>query len=326
MGQKVHPVGFRLGYIRDHDATWFADRNYHEFCVEDQKIRTYLDRFNKQKPPTVAANLEERRYEEGLAQASISRVVIGRSVNTVNLTIHSAKPGVIIGRAGRGIELLRLLLQRLTRRQVTVDVVEERNPDLDARLVAEKVASQLSRRISFRRAVRQAVQSTMRSGAQGVKVQVAGRLAGGDMARRHVHKEGKIPLQTMRADIDYGRCEAMTTYGNLGVQAWVYRGERLPERGDGEIATPVVMMVDDETVTAAPEKPAEQPRGRRRSRRRTSSEGAEKPVAETVEAVVEEAAPAMAEAPEPTPEPEVTPAPEPAAEPAADEATGESGC
>ncbi|MCC7490700.1 MAG: 30S ribosomal protein S3 [Fimbriimonadaceae bacterium] len=279
MGQKVHPIGYRLGYIRQHQASWFADRSYREFVTEDMRIRAYLDRFAKKKPPTVAHNLEERKVEESLENASISRVEIGRSVNTVMLTIHAAKPGIIIGRAGRGIEVLRYLLQRLTRRQVQIDVVEERNPDTDARLVAEKIASQLSRRISFRRAIRQAVQTTMRSGALGVKVTVAGRLAGGEMARRHVHKEGKIPLQTLRADIDYGTCEAPTTYGNIGVKCWVYRGERLP---DDEVAeNGPTIIVEQERPSGPSGAPAgsdgEAPKGRRRGRRRVASDRPDAP-------------------------------------------------
>ncbi len=301
MGQKVHPVGYRLGYIRTHDASWFADRSYRDFVTEDMRIRNYLDRFSKKKPPTVARDLEERKVEEALKNASISRVEIGRSVSTVMLTIHSAKPGIIIGRAGRGIEVLRTLLQRLTRRQVQIEVVEERNPDVDARLVAEKIASQLSRRISFRRAVRQAVQSTSRSGVQGVKVSVAGRLAGGEMARRHVHKEGKIPLQTLRADIDYGFCEAATTYGNIGVKVWIYRGERLPDEGEED--TGPVMVVEQERP-AAPDEGESKPRGRRRGRRRARTRGEDGEALEpgdaaddheTADEVVIEAAPAMAE-------------------------------
>ena len=298
MGQKVHPIGFRLGYNRPHDALWFADRHYRDFTCEDMKIRDYLDRFSKKNPPSVARDLEERKVEEGLKNASISRVVIGRSVNTVLLTIHSAKPGIIIGRAGRGIEVLRTLLQRLTRRQVTIDVVEERDPDLDARLVAEKIASQLSRRISFRRAVRQAIQATSRIGAEGVKVSVAGRLAGGEMARRHVQKEGKIPLQTLRADIDYGFCEAATTYGNIGVKVWIYRGERMPDDGSGNEAAPT-LVVEPEPI-AAPKPQREQrgerkPRGRRRVRRKKDESGA------PGEAPQVDAAPAMEEAPKQTP-------------------------
>ena len=268
MGQKVHPIGFRLGYIRESDAKWFADRSYREFTCEDMRIRGYLDRYNKKRPPTVARDIEERRTEEALKNASISRIEIGRTVNAVHLTIHSAKPGFIIGKSGRGIEVLRILLARLTRRQVTIDVVEERNPDLNARLVAEKVAQQLSRRVSFRRAIRQAVQSTMRANALGVKIGVGGRLAGSEMARRHVHKEGKIPLQTLRADIDYGTCEAMTGYGNIGVKVWIYLGEKLPESEEPEQAQ--VMVVQAERPEPTEE---EGGRGRRRGRRRGRGEG-----------------------------------------------------
>lgn len=284
MGQKVHPIGFRLGYIRESDAKWFADRSYREYTVEDMKIRAYLDRFDKKSPPTAARDLEERKVEEALKAASISRVEIGRSVNSVHLTIISAKPGVIIGRAGRGIEVLRTLLGRLTRKQVTIDVVEERQPDLDARLVAEKVAGQLSRRVSFRRAVRQAIQSTMRANAQGVKIAVSGRLAGSEMARRHVHKEGKIPLQTLRADIDYGTCEAGTTYGNIGVKVWVYRGEKLPEAYEPEAGPSLVVQQEPKPVEADGDAGR---RGRRRGRRRGGSDGAPEGVFEGDGGVVE---------------------------------------
>lgn len=290
MGQKVHPVGYRLGYIRTHSASWFADRHYSDFVAEDMRIRGYLDRFAKKRPLTVARNREERQVEEALKNASISRVDIGRSVNTVMLTIVSAKPGMIIGKAGRGLEVLRTLLQRLTRRVVQVDVVEERNPDLDARLVAEKISGQLSRRISFRRAVRQAVQGTVRAGAQGVKVAVSGRLAGGEMARRHVHKEGKIPLQTLRADIDYGLCEAPTTYGNIGVKVWIYRGEKLPEDEEQDLG-PAIVVEPERALPAEAEE--DKPRARRRGRRRARTGPGEG--AEGAEAVDVDAAPAMGE-------------------------------
>ncbi len=268
MGQKVHPIGFRLGYIRDHDASWFADRNYREYCLEDMRIRAYLDRYNKLNPVTIARDEEERRFEQGLAQASISRVLIGRVAGSVNLTIFTAKPGAIIGRGGRGIELLQTLLQRMTRKHVVIEVIEERDPDLNARLVAEKIANQLSRRISFRRAVRQAAQATMRANSLGVKIIVAGRLGGADMARRHVHKEGSVPLQTLRADIDYGTCEAMTAYGNIGVKVWVYRGEKLPERE--ETQAPQTMNV--RRGEAPRPAPSEAPRGRRGRRRAPRAE------------------------------------------------------
>lgn len=332
MGQKCHPIGFRLGYIRDHDTTWFADRNYQEYVIEDMKIRDYLDRFDRKKPPTVARDMEERRVEESLKNASISRLVIGRGPNIVNLTIHSAKPGIIIGRAGRGIEVLRILLQRLTRRQVQIEVVEERDPDLDATLVAEKIASQLSRRISFRRAVRQAVQATERIGAPGIKVMVSGRLAGGEMARTHVHRAGSIPLQTLRADIDFGFREAATTYGNIGVKVWIYRGEKLPENEQGELPSQLVLTpepLEEAKPAAAEERPKARRRGRRRRSASSDEKGAEQAAEPTgeVEAVVEEAAPAMAPPPaepEAVVEPAADAAPESAPSAAAEEAPAEA--
>lgn len=213
MGQKVHPTGFRLGYIKEWDSKWFSDRQYTEFVLEDMRIREFFWK------------------DERMRNANISKVEIVREVNNVTITVHTARPGIIIGRAGRGVEEIRRELEKLTDgKQVTINVIEVRRPDLEAQLVAERVAFQLSRRISFRRAMRQAIQNTMRAGARGVKITCAGRLAGAEMARKVTMKEGKIPLQTIRADIDYGFAEAPTTYGNIGVKVWIYRGDVLPEK------------------------------------------------------------------------------------------------
>jgi len=210
VGQKCHPTGLRLGYIKSWDSKWFAERQYRDFLREDLEIRRFLEK------------------DPRLQNASICKVEIERQINNVRVTLTSAKPGIIIGRAGRGVDELRRDLEKLTGKAVELNVLEARRPDLDATLVAERVATQISRRVSFRRAMRQAIQSTMRAGAQGIKIICAGRLAGGEMARTMTIKEGKIPLQTLRADIDYGFKEAPTTYGNIGVKVWIYRGDVLP--------------------------------------------------------------------------------------------------
>jgi small subunit ribosomal protein S3 len=210
VGQKCHPTGLRLGYIKSWDSKWFAERQYKDFLREDMDIRRFLT------------------GDSRLQNASICKVEIERQVNNVTVTLTTAKPGIIIGRAGRGVDDLRQDLEKLTKKAVQLNVLEARRPDLDATLVAERVATQLTRRVSFRRAMRQAIQSTMRANAQGIKIICAGRLAGGEMARTMTIKEGKIPLQTLRADIDYGVKEAPTTYGNIGVKVWIYRGDVLP--------------------------------------------------------------------------------------------------
>lgn len=209
MGQKVNPIGLRVGIIRDWDAKWFADnKNYAEFLHEDLKIRDYL---NKR-----------------LAQASISDIVIERAANRVIVTIHTAKPGMVIGKGGSEVDALRVDLNRLTEKNVHVNIVEIKEPNLDAKLVAEDIAQQLENRIAFRRAQKQAIRNVMRAGAQGVKTQVSGRLNGADMARTEHYSEGTVPLHTLRSDIDYHWAEADTTYGKIGVKVWICRGEILP--------------------------------------------------------------------------------------------------
>ncbi len=209
MGQKVHPLGMRIGIIRDWDAKWFAKKNYMELLHEDLAIRDLI-----------SANLKE---------ASVSRVEIERAANRIRITIHTAKPGIVIGRGGSGVEKLRKDLENLTKKQVHVNIMEIKVPELDARLVAENVASQLVRRIAFRRAMKQTINRTMRVGAKGIKITCSGRLAGAEIARTESYHEGTVPLQTLRADIDYGFAEADTTYGKIGVKVWIYKGEILPE-------------------------------------------------------------------------------------------------
>ncbi|BDR60900.1 30S ribosomal protein S3 [Lactobacillus xylocopicola] len=210
MGQKINPNGFRLGVIRDWESKWYADRGYKETLNEDLKIRNFISKT--------------------LKDASVSTVEIERAANRINVSINTSKPGMVIGKGGSEVETLRSKLNALTNKQVHVNIVEIKKPDLDAKLVAESIASQLEARIAFRRAIRQVTQRSMRAGAKGIRVQTSGRLNGADMARREWHTEGRVPLQTLRADIDYAWVNAYTTYGEIGVQVWINRGEVLPSK------------------------------------------------------------------------------------------------
>ncbi|MDI3257790.1 MAG: 30S ribosomal protein S3 [Kyrpidia sp.] len=213
MGQKVSPVGLRIGIIRDWESKWYAGKKeYGKLLLEDVKIREYI--FKRLKDAAVAA------------------VEIERAANRVNITIHTAKPGMVIGKGGTEVEALRTALTHMTGKRVHINIAEVKSPELSAKLVAENVASQLERRVAFRRAMKQAIQRTMRAGAKGVKIQVSGRLAGAEIARTEGYSEGTVPLHTLRADIDYALAEAHTTYGRIGVKVWIYRGEVLPVRGD----------------------------------------------------------------------------------------------
>ena len=209
MGQKVNPHGLRIGIIKTWDAKWYAGKDYAKNLHEDIKLRDYL--------------------KEKLYTAGVSRVEIERAANRIKVNIHTSKPGMVIGRGGSNIEDLKKKLNALIGKHVDINISEVKQPDLDATLVAENIASQLERRIAFRRAMKQAVTRTMRMGAKGIKVLVAGRLGGAEIARSEGYKEGSIPLHTLRADIDYGTAEAHTTYGRIGVKVWVYKGEVLPE-------------------------------------------------------------------------------------------------
>ena len=215
MGQKVNPHGLRVGVIKDWDSRWYAEADFADYLVEDNKIRVFVK--NK------------------LYSAGISKVEIERSSDRVKLIIHTAKPGVVIGRGGSAIEALKKEIQTMTTaKKVLIDIKEIKRPDKDAQLVAENIAQQLENRISFRRAMKSCMQRTMRAGALGIKTAVSGRLGGADMARTEFYSEGNIPLQTLRANIDYGFAEADTTYGKVGVKAWVYHGEVLPARKEKE--------------------------------------------------------------------------------------------
>ena len=211
MGQKVHPTGVRVGIIKDWTAKWYADsKDFADYLVEDQKIRKFL--------------------KKKLYAAGISDIEIERTAKMIKVNVHAAKPGIIIGKGGAGAESLKADVTKLIGKDVNINIVEVKAISTDAQLVAEDIASQLERRISFRKAMKQCMQKAMKSGALGIKTAVSGRLGGADMARTEFYKEGTIPLQTLRADIDYGFAEADTTYGKIGVKVWIYKGEVLPAK------------------------------------------------------------------------------------------------
>jgi small subunit ribosomal protein S3 len=218
MGQKIHPVGMRLGITRTWDSRWFEKKHYVDWLHEDVAIRKSFNRW--------------------MRSAAISKIEIERRANQARVIVNTAKPGIIIGKRGVGIDDIRKNLEALTGKNVAVNVMEIQHPELDARLVAQNIVDQLEKRIAFRRAMKQAIMRTMRAGARGIKVQVSGRLGGAEIARTEHNADGKVPLHTLRADIDYAQVEAFTTFGRIGVKVWVYRGEVLPDqpRGDGAIA------------------------------------------------------------------------------------------
>ena len=213
MGQKVNPHGLRVGVIKDWDSKWYAEADFADCLIEDHKIRTFL---------------KKRLYSAG-----VSKIEIERASDRVKIIIHTAKPGVVIGKGGAEIEKLKAELQKLVSKKLIVDIKEVKRPDRDAQLVAENIAAQLENRVSYRRALKSTMSRTMKSGALGIKAAVAGRLGGADIARSEFYSEGTIPLQTLRADIDYGFAEADTTYGKLGVKVWIYKGEILPSKKEG---------------------------------------------------------------------------------------------
>lgn len=214
MGQKINPLGLRVGISRDWDAKWYAEKDYGKLLNEDLKVRSFI--------------------AKRLADASVSRVEIERAANRVNISIHTAKPGMVIGKGGAEVENLRKQLNSLTGKRVHINIVEIKQPDLDAHLVGESIAQQLEARVAFRRAMKQAIQRTMRAGAHGIKTMVSGRLNGADIARKEMYSDGTVPLHTLRADIDYSWDEATTTYGQLGVKTWIYRGDILAGQTHGD--------------------------------------------------------------------------------------------
>ena len=214
MGQKVNPHGLRVGVIKDWDSRWYADAEYADYLVEDYNIRKFL--------------------KKKLYSAGVSKIEIERASDRVKVILYTAKPGVVIGKGGAEIEVTKKELSKLTDKKVLVDIKEIKRPDRDAQLVAENIAQQLENRVAFRRAMKSCIGRTMKTGAKGIKTAVSGRLGGADIARTEFYSEGTIPLQTLRADIDYGFAEADTTYGKVGVKAWVYNGEVLPTKGNKE--------------------------------------------------------------------------------------------
>lgn len=211
MGQKVHPIGFRIGVVRDWESKWYAEKDYQRFLHEDLAIRRFL---------------KDRLYHAG-----ISKVTVERAANKAKVYVHAAKPGMIIGKRASGLDSLKADLQKLSNTELYLNVIEVRRVETDAQLVAENIAAQLVKRVSFRRAMKRAVQSAMRFGAKGIKVMCAGRLGGAEMSRREWYREGRVPLHTLRADIDFGLAEAKTTYGVIGVKVWIFHGEVMPEQG-----------------------------------------------------------------------------------------------
>jgi small subunit ribosomal protein S3 len=210
MGQKVNPIGFRLGIIKGWDSNWFGGKNYADKLVEDDKIRNYL--------------------KARLAKGSISKIVIERTLKLITVTINTARPGIIIGKGGKEVDKLKEELKKLTTKEIQINIFEIKRPELDARLVADSIARQIEGRISFRRAAKMSMASTMRMGAEGIKIKVSGRLGGAEMARTEGYKEGRTPLHTLRADIDYAVAEAHTSYGRIGIKVWICRGEIFGKR------------------------------------------------------------------------------------------------
>lgn len=210
MGQKTNPIGNRLGIIRGWDSNWYADKDYAEKVVEDEKIRTYL--------------------KARIVKGGIARVIIERALKRITVTIHTSRPGIVIGKGGQEVDKIREELRKLTGKEVQINIVEIRKPELDAAIVGESIAKQIEARINYRRAIKMAIQSTMRAGAEGIKVRISGRLAGSEMARTEEYKDGRTPLHTFRSDIDYVLSEAMTVYGKIGIKVWICKGEVFGKR------------------------------------------------------------------------------------------------
>lgn len=230
MGQKVHPNGLRVGIIKDWNSRWFAEKkDFGDLLVEDNKIRKLV--------------------KKEVFLSGVSKIEIERASNRIKVTVFTAKPGMVIGKSGAGVESLKEKIEKMTDKKTIVNVEEIKNRDVNAQIVAEDIAAQLERRVSFRRAMKQAMGRTMRAGALGIKTAVSGRLGGADMARTEGYKEGNIPLQTLRADIDYGFAEADTTYGKLGIKVWIYKGEVLPGMKEAKLPERKVQKRDNKKRT-----------------------------------------------------------------------------
>jgi len=220
LGQKVHPIGFRLGFIKTWNSRWYADKDYPHLLIEDLRIREFL---------------KKKLYHAGVSRIEIERVA--SKAKKAKVTIHTARPGIIIGKKGAEAENLRKALQKLTKKEIFINIQEVKRAEIDAQLVAENVALQLERRVGFRRVMKKAVTSAMKLGAKGIKIACAGRLGGAEMARREWYREGRVPLHTLRADIDFGQAEGRTTYGQIGVKVWLFKGEIFPTKEVEERAT-----------------------------------------------------------------------------------------
>ena len=253
MGQKINPVGFRLGIIRGWDSNWFGGTNFSDKLVEDHKIRKYVD----------------ARIQKG----GIAKVVIERTLKRITLTIHTARPGVVIGKGGTEVDKIKEELKKLTGKDVQINIYEIKRPELDAKLVGESIAQQIEARISYKRAMKQAIASAMRVGAEGIKIKCSGRLAGADMARTEQYKEGRIPLHTLRADIDYAISESQTVYGKIGIKVWIFKGEIYGKRD----LSPNVGVVSNAQQGGGQHKPSnERGGGDRGGRRRDSRPGGDR--------------------------------------------------
>lgn len=262
MGQKVHPVGFRLGVTKDWQAKWYADKHYTEFLQEDLKIRKLI--------------------ESKTAEADVSRVEIERAANQVTVTVHTARPGIVIGRGGQRVDEMRLLLEQFTGKRIRLNIEEIRQPELAALLVARNIAHQMERRVSYRRAMKQSISRAMESGAQGIKVNCAGRLGGSEYARKETLHQGRVPLHTLRADIDYAQAEAHTTLGRIGVKVWIYKGDIVPEPKMLPVETPLAEAQEEPEVHAGPEA-LEEPQAREGPKAREGPEALEEVSAEVNE-------------------------------------------
>ena len=274
MGQKVNPHGFRLGITTDFKSRWYANKLYKDYVAEDVAIRRLLQR--------------------GMERAGISKVEIARTMDRVQVDIHTARPGIVIGRRGAEADRIRGDLEKLTGKQVQLNILEVKNPEIDAQLVAQGVAEQLSSRVSFRRAMRKAMQTAMKSGAKGIRVQCSGRLGGAEMSRSEFYREGRVPLHTLRADIDYGFYEARTTFGRIGVKVWIYRGEAAATRAEREAAAAALRA--GQRPGGGRDRDRERPARGGQRRRPGSADGAERTVAPAAAATET----AEAEAPAPS--------------------------
>jgi len=252
MGQKINPVGLRLGIVRGWDSNWFGGKEFSDKLVEDQKIRKYID----------------ARIQKG----GIAKVVIERTIKRITLTIHTARPGVVIGKGGTEVDKIKEELKKLTGKDVQINIYEIKRPELDARLVGESIAQQLEARISYRRAMKQAIASSMRVGAEGIKVKLSGRLAGADIARTEQYKEGRIPLHTLRADIDFALSEAQTVYGKIGIKVWIFKGEIFGKRD----LSPNVGIVSQAEGKGGPGGPRRAPERGERGERREGGRGGDR--------------------------------------------------